>query len=194
MDRMSNGAQPEWVVNELPSQYADVARQIEALKQEALKYEGVAGVVWRSGDELTAAVRDLFEALNFQTEIMDSGSNYDLRVDLQDGRRLLVEVVSGSERIGRKSPQIAQILRALQEDANEKDRVVLVANLFGDKPVNSRPDDQVTVDALRLIQGLGANFIPTTSLFRIWKSSLDDVGQAQRTIVNLHSMDGGIFR
>ena len=111
-----------------------------------------------------------------------------------DGRRLLVEVVSGTERIGRKSPQIAQILRALQEDASEKDRVVLVANLFADKPVNSRPDDQVTVDALRLIQGLGANFIPTTSLFRIWKASLADVGQAQRTIVNLHSMDGGIFR
>ena len=36
---------------------------------------------------------------------------------------------------------------------------MLAANLFAEMPVMSRPDEQVTVDALRLIQGLGANFV-----------------------------------
>ena len=151
-------------------------------------------MLWQTGPALVAAVRELFVAIGFETETLEPGANFDLRVDLESGRHLLVEVVGGSERIDRRSPQIAQILRALQEDAGEKDRVVLAANLFAEMPVKSRPDEQVTVDALRLIQGLGANFVPTSTLFGIWKSSLQDPAQAKKSVLNLYAMDGGIFR
>jgi hypothetical protein len=187
-------APPDWVVGQLPPQYADIARQIAALKEQARRYEGVAGVLWRTGPELRACLQDLFAALKYPSEIADVGSNVDLRVNLDQGRSLLVVTAGETERIDRRSPRIAQILRALQEDAGEQDRVVLAGNLFADRPIESRPDDQVTVEALRLIQGLGANFVPTTTLFGIWKASLVDLAQAQRSVMNLYAMDGGVFR
>src|SRR6185436_16925262 len=59
-------AQPGWVTAELPEQYADIARQMAALKERARAYEGVAGVLWQRGSALTSSVRDLFIALGFE--------------------------------------------------------------------------------------------------------------------------------
>jgi hypothetical protein len=195
MAMTGSDVQPEWVTGELPSQYAEIARQIAGLREQAKQYETVAGVLWCTGPPLTSAVRDLFSALQFPSEEVPGGANYDLQVELDAGRRLLVEVVSSPDQgIDRRSPHIARILRALQEDAGEKDRVVLAANVFSGLPLNARRQDPVTADAMRLIQGLGANFVPTPSLFGIWKSSLQDLPQARKSIMNLYSMDGGIFR
>lgn len=189
-----NDGQPEWVTPELPEQYADIARQIAALKEQARSYESVACVLWQTGDVLTAAVRDLFVALDFEAEPGGGDSSYDLRVDLGQGRRLLVNVVSDGATLDRKSPQIGRILRVLQEDAGEQDRVVLAANIFPTIAPAARRQDPVAVDALRLIQGMGANFVPTSTLFGIWKSSIADLAQARKSVMNLYAMDGGIFR
>jgi hypothetical protein len=193
-DARIGGALPDWVVQELPPAYADIARQIQALREQAAAFEGVAGVLWQDGPPLVSALAELFGALEFGTEAMGGGAGYDLRVDLEGNRRLLLIVVGGDEQLDRRSPQLAKILRVLQEDAGERDRVVLAANLFARMPVASRPQDQVAIEAMRLIQGLGANFVPTSALFGIWKASLQDRAQAKRSVMNLHAMDGGIFR
>jgi hypothetical protein len=193
-ETQGNDVHPDWVIGCLPPQYAEIARQIAELRQHALRYEGAAGVLWRTGPPLVAAVRELFSALGFEAELPGPGASYDLRVELDGMRRLLVEVVGGTERLDRRSPVIARILRALQEEAGEGDRVVLAANLFSAMPVESRPDELVTADALRLVQGLGANIVPTVTLFGIWKSSLGDRPLAQRMLAHLHSMDGGVLR
>ena len=186
--------QPPWITEELPPQCADITRQIAALKERARQFEGVASVLWQTGPALLTAVRELFTALQFETEPMNGNSNYDLRVNLDGGRRLLVEVVWANEPIDRRSPYITRILRALQEDAGETDRVIVAANVFPALPVAARHADPVTTDAMRLIQGLGANFVPTSALFGLWKSSLQDFPQAKKSIFNLYTMDGGIFR
>jgi hypothetical protein len=191
---MSSNAQPAWVTGELPAQYADLASQIAALQDEARKFENVAAVLWRTGMSLTLAVRDLFTALQFETELMENGASYDLRVHLDGGRRLLMEVVGAVDAVERKSPQIAQILRALQEDAGPQDRVVVAANAHCDTPLSSRRQEPVNADALRLIQGLGANFVATSTLFGIWRYSLKDLAGARKSVVNLHTEDGGLFR
>jgi hypothetical protein len=191
----SNGAQaPDWVTESLPEQYAEIARQITALKEQARVYEGIAAVLWQTGSALTSAVADLFMALGFETELTEYGSTSDLRVHLSDGRRLLINVVSERQGLDRKSPHIARILKVLQDEAGEKDRVVLVANIGFDQALSARRTDPVSVEAARLIQGLGANFVPTSSLFGIWKASLADASQARNSVQRLHSMDGGIFR
>ena len=172
---MSSNGQPGWVTGELPAQYADLASQIAALQDEARKYENVAAVLWRTGMSLTLAVRDLFTALQFESELMETGASYDLRVHLEGGRRLLIEVVGCGDAVDRKSPHIAQILRALQEDAGSQDRVVIAANAHCEMPLASRRQEPVTADALRLIQGLGANFVATSTLFGIWRYSLKDL-------------------
>ena len=191
----SNGQQtPDWVTPELPAQYAEIARQIAELKEQARAYEGIAAVLWQTGSALTSAVADLFMSLGFETELTEYGSACDLRVHLSDGRRLLIDVVSEREGLDRKSPHIARVLKVLQDEAGEKDRVLLVANVGFDQAVSARRGEPVSIEAMRLIQGLGANFVPTTALFGIWKASLTDALPARNSVMRLHSMDGGIFR
>jgi hypothetical protein len=192
----TNGSkgQPAWVTGELPSQYAVLANQIAALQNNARQYEQVAAVLWQTGTPLTLAVRDLFAALAFETDLMDGQASYDVRVHLEDGRRLLVGVVGAPEGLTRKSPEIARVLRALQEDAGEQDRVVVAVNAYCATPLASRRDDPVTPDALRLIQGLGANLVATPTLFGLWKYSIQDMSGSKKNVLKLHKMDGGIFR
>jgi hypothetical protein len=186
--------QPVWIAGELPDQYAEIARQIAALKDQARGYEAVAGVLWQRGSALTSALRDLFIAIGFDAELAEYGSNCDLRVNLGNDRRLLVEVVSEEEGLDRRSPHLGRILKLLQEEAGERDRIVLAANIFPDAPPSARRKEPVTIEALRLIQGLGANFVPTSALFGLWKRSLTEPEQAKNSVLNIYSMDGGIFR
>lgn len=185
---------PEWVITELPAQCAEIARQIAELRQKAATFERAAAVLWQTGPELLTALADVFGALGFAVEPAGGHEPYDLKVDLEDGRGILLQVVAGHERIDRRSPVLTRVLQALQEATGERDRVVLATNLFPNLPPEKRPDEQVTPDAMRLIQGLGANVVPTRTLFGIWKSSLEDTAQARKRVVNLHAMDGGNFR
>jgi hypothetical protein len=186
------GQQPTWVTPELPPQYAELANKIAAIQAEARKYEDIAGVIWQTGKPLVTAVRNLFAAMQFQAEAKE-GANYDVEVTVETGRRLLLVVTGHREGIQRKSPQIGQVVHVLQEDAGTNDRVVLVANTFCEMPVSSRPD-AVTPDGLRLIQGVGANFIATPTLLGLWKYSLTDLASAKKSIHRLHAQDGGIYR
>ncbi len=191
----SSDGQPGWVTGELPAQYGELAAKIKALHEEAHKYEKIAAVLWQTGTPLVVAVRDLFAALQFKVQESESGAaSYDLSVELENGRRLLVEVVGGTGAVDRKSPHIGQVLRALQDDARDQDRVVVVANAHCETPLADRRQEAVAPDALRLIQGLGANFIATPTLFGIWRYSLQDLPGARKSVARLHSQDGGIFR
>ncbi|HUF46227.1 MAG TPA: hypothetical protein VMM93_00360 [Vicinamibacterales bacterium] len=194
-ERVSRDEQPGWVTSELPAEYGELAARIKALEDEARKFETVAAVLWQTGTPLVRAVHDLFDALGYRAEPSESGAaSYDLAVKLEDGRRLLVEVVGGPEAMTRRSPQISQVLRTLQEEAGDGDRVVVVANAFADLPLADRRQEAVQGDALRLIQGLGANFITTATLFGVWRYSLKDMAGARKSITRLHAQDGGIFR
>jgi hypothetical protein len=115
-------------------------------------------------------------------------------VHLDGNRRLLVQVVGSPEGMARKSPHIGQVLQTLQGDAGEQDRVVVVVNAHCETPVAERRQEPVSPDALRLLQGLGANVIPTPALFGIWRYSLQDLQGARASIMRLHGQDGGIFR
>ncbi len=191
----SNDGQPGWVTGELPAQYGELAAKIKALHEEAHKYEKIAAVLWQTGTPLVLAVRDLFAALQFKVEMSESGSaSYDLSVELENGRRLLVDVVGAADAVDRKSPHIGQVLHALQDDARDQDRVVMVANTHCETPLADRRQESVTPEALRLIQGLGANFISSQTLFGIWRYSLQDLPGARKSIARLHAQDGGVFR
>jgi hypothetical protein len=186
--------QPEWVRAELPPKYADLAAQIAALMEQAREYEALAASLWQTGPPLTEAVAALFRSLQCQTELMNGGANYDVRAQLDGGNRFLVHVVGGSGPVDRKSPEIARILRTLQEDAEEHDRVLLALNISYDVPPASRKQELATQEALRLIQGLGANLVPTSTLFGLWKYSLHDATGAKKSLLRLHELKGGIFR
>ena len=195
VEKVGKDGQPGWVTSELPAEYGDLAAKIKALQDDARKYESVAAVLWQTGTPLVRGVQDLFESLGYKAEPSQSGgASYDLAVTLDDGRRLLVEVVGGPDPMTRRSAQISQVLRTLQEDAGERDRVVVVSNAFADVPLADRRQEAVQGDALRLIQGLGANFVTTSTLFGVWRYSMKDMAGARKSVMRLHAQDGGIFR
>lgn len=187
-------ATPPWVAAELPPAYGEVAQKIAALRIEALKYEGVAQVLWRTGDPLVFAVRDLFEALKYRVSLSGGDSPRGVIVELEGDRRLLVVVAGSPGAIERQSPSVTELLRLLQEEAREGDRLVLAVNAFHDQPLDARRDGPVAADALKLIQRLGANVIPTVTLFGMWKYAFTDPDAARQSLVRLHRQDGGIFK
>jgi hypothetical protein len=186
--------QPAWLTSELPPRYAELAGQIAALQAEARTYEGVAAVLWQTGGLLTLAVRDLFAALQLETVLMDPGSTYDLDVHLEGGRRLLVLTAGGPEPIDRKAEVIGRVFATIQRVASEQDRVVVVSNAYSHAPLAQRKDEPIAADALKLIRGLGANVIGSPTLFGIWRYSFKDAAGARKSLINLHTQEGGIFR
>jgi hypothetical protein len=183
-----------WVTAELPPAYAEIAGRIEALREEARKYEEIAGVLWQVGRPLAVGVRDIFSALKFDATLIERESGYSVRVDLDAGRRLIVEVTGSPEAIDRKSPAITELLRLLQSDVSDQDRLVLAVNAWCDLPLDARKKDLVTADAVKLIQRVAANIVATSTLFGIWRYSLTNLDAARQSVMKLYSHDGGFFK
>ena len=76
---------------------AEIAGKIAALREEAQKYEEIAGVLWQVGRPLAVGVRDIFTALKYDATLTERESGYNVRVDLGSERRLVVEVAGSPE-------------------------------------------------------------------------------------------------
>jgi hypothetical protein len=183
-----------WIIGELPPAYAEIAGKIAALRQEAQKYENVAGVLWQVGQPLAVGVRDIFTALQYDAALTEHEAGYNVRVDLGAGRHLVIEVVGSAEAIDRKSPAITELLRTLQNEVRDQDRLVLAANAWCELPLDARKQDPVTPEAVKLLQRVGANIVATSTLFGIWKYSLTNLDAARGSVMKLYSHDGGFFR
>jgi hypothetical protein len=190
----SDGNPPSWIISELPPAHAEIALKIEALRRDAQKYEGVAGVLWQVGQPLAEGIRDIFQELKFETTLTRREGGHNIRVDLGSDRRLIVEVAGAAEAIERKAPAITELLRLLQEEAGDKDRLVLAVNAWCNLPLDARKSDLITPDALKLAQRVGAAVVASSTLYGIWKYSLTDLDAARQSIMRLYSHDGGIFK
>ncbi len=183
-----------WVTAELPPAYAEIAGKIAALREEAQKYEEIAGVLWQVGRPLAVGVRDIFSALKYDATLTERESGYNVRVDLGGERRLIVEVAGSPEAIDRKSPAITELLRLLQNDLGDHDRLVLAVNSWCALPLEARKKDLVTPDAVKLVQRVAANIVATSTLFGIWRYSLTNLDAARQSVMKLYSHDGGFFK
>jgi hypothetical protein len=72
------------------------------------------------------------------------------------------------------------------------DRVVFVANNDPATPPADRPDP-VLPDALDVLHRMGVDVVTTTTLFRLWRLSLEDQEKAWKALERLHAQDGGPF-
>ena len=183
-----------WVTAELPPAYAEIAGKIAALREEAQKYEEIAGVLWQVGQPLAVGVRDIFAALKYDASLTERESGYNVRVDLGAERHLVVEVAGSVGVIDRKSPTITELLRLLQNDLSDQDRLVLAVNAWCELPLEARKKDLVTADAVKLVQRVGANIVATSTLFGIWRYSLTNLEAARQSVMKLYSHDGGFFK
>lgn len=184
---------PVWLYSELPARYAQISAEIDALRQEARRIEEMGSLLWQTGMPLIHAVRNAFASIGFATELAERPANYDVAVHLDRGRRLLVQVAALSDVVDRTSPKIVQILQTLQFDATEQDKVVFIVNAHYNRPFQDRPDP-VTFDALKLIAGLGAILMTTSTLFAASTYALRDPADARKIVNNLHGFVGGQYK
>jgi hypothetical protein len=178
---------PEWLAAEMPPGYRNRLEEMERLARDLEAMTQFGRLLCAVGPDLRDAVYDAFVAFEFDV----SPARHDIIVALDARRRLLVHVSSGDRPINRRDPELAQVFQMLHELAEPGDRVVLVAN---NDPA-TRPSDRaqgIDGEALALLKRLGANFLPSATLFSLWSRALQDRRDARAYVERLHEQDGGI--
>src|SRR5947209_1977982 len=96
---------PDWVGAELPPKYLELTEQIRTLTAESAWIQNMGALLWETGVPLAQATRDAFSAMGFAAKTVGPSANYDLAVELDRGRRLLVQVVGSPAAIDRTAPK-----------------------------------------------------------------------------------------
>lgn len=188
----SSGMAPEWVIAEMPPGYGTRVAEIRRLTQELEAMEQFARLLDQQGERLGGALQALFNSLDLQSQLVADEACAKVVVTLNPGVRLLFHVSADQHTIQKKSAEIAHVFRIIHEDAGEQDRVVLVTNHDpGRRPTDRGP--ALADDAETFLTRLGVNHLPASSLFALWKLSLQDRGGARQQLQYLHAHQGGTF-
>jgi hypothetical protein len=182
---------PDWVPAEMPPGYRTRLEEIQRLSADLQAMDPFARLLWAAGPPLTDAVRDAVLALGFEAALTPGPAASGIIVKLSAGR-LLLHVAPDAGIIRKKSPELAHVFQMMQELAEDADRVVLVAN----SDPATRPADRaegIEPDAVAFLRRMGANFLASSTLFRLWMLSLHDQKRARDHVERLHAQDGGIF-
>ena len=182
---------PDWLAAEMPPGYRNRVFEIQRLSDELRAMERFGGLLWQTGPELAAAVRDAFDALGFDCHLTP-GADTSLVVRLDSPYRLLIDVAATSGVLRKRSPELSQVFQTLHEIAEDDDRVVLVTNSDREVRPADRPES-VSPEALALLRRLGINVLTGPTLFGLWMLSLDDRDRARTYAKRLHEQDGGVF-
>lgn len=183
---------PSWLAAEMPPGYQTRLAEIERLSRDLDTMGKFGGLLWKVGPALHDLVRETFEAFKFETTAGPSKDAASLVVTLNNHHRLLVHVSSARSPIQKKSDDLAQVFKLVHETAEDRDRVILVANNDPDAPPASRSVG-IEAEALNLIRRLGANFVSGPALFALWKVSLQAPDRTRAQVERLQAQDGGLF-
>jgi len=190
-DEFGLSTAPDWVAAEMPPGYHTRLAEIERLSADLRALDPFGRLLWAAGRPLAEAVRDAFRALNFDAEFAPESAGSGIAVNVDFGR-LLVHVAPKVGVVRKKDASLAHVFQMLHELAEANDRVVLVANNDPATPPLNRAEG-IEPDAIALLKRIGANFLASPSLFRLWILSLHDVERGRTYVQRLHEQDGGIF-
>ncbi len=187
------GPTPDWVGAWMPQRHVEIVAEIEKLQEEARQLESLGRLLWQEGGPLEEAVRDLFQSVGIEAETAPAKAAWDVTVNLDGGRRLLVVVTGTESNVTNKSDKIRQVFEAAQ-GLEEIDRIVLAANVHRERPVADREWlDPATAEAMMIIKGLGVVFVTTAMLFRMWTLSRENLQAATDSAVQLYEASPGPF-
>jgi hypothetical protein len=149
-------------------------------------------LLYAVGPDLAEAVRDAFAAMKFETEILQGPALPAVAVRLDGRRRLLLVSSGGAQTLQRKSPELTEVFRLLQDVADDVDRVALVTNVDPESPPSARTA-ALAPDALALLVRMGAVHLTGPTLFNLWKVSLQAMDKAREHVQRLHEGEPGTF-
>ena len=179
---------PDWVVGEMPPGYQTRMAEIQRLSDEMHAMDAIGRVLWQTGDPLKHAVRALLSSLKCEVEPSED-ADAPISAKLDQTRRLLFLVADAAGPIQKTSQDLAHAFQIMQF-ADERDRVVLVTNVDPSARPSERPS-AVTADAQKVVQRMGVNILEASTLFGLWRLSLQDATKARTLLERLHAHDGG---
>jgi hypothetical protein len=175
----------------MPPGYQTRLFELQRLSADLHEMDRIGRLLWETGDPLREAVAAVFGALKCEADDTPGSPPGLIVAKLGDSRRLLLVVSGAASPIEKTSEELAQAFQAVQF-ATEDDRVVFVANSDPASPPADRPDP-VLPDALDVLQRMGVDVVTATTLFRLWRLSLEDQEKARKALERLHAQDGGPF-
>lgn len=177
---------PEWVLAEMPPGYQNRVAEIQRLAAELQDMGRFGRLLWQVGPQLNEAVRDVFVALKFDAELLPGSAGSGVAVKLEGNRRLLFHASAGTETIQKKGVELARVFQMLHEIAEDSDRVVLITNSDpGTKPADRA--EAMTPEAVNFLIRMGASHLPATTLFTLWKLSLQNPDRAHAQVERLYA-------
>jgi hypothetical protein len=134
----------------------------------------------------------MFRALKFEAEPVE-GPAPGVAVRLDGQRRLLLHLSESAEPLQKKSVELAHVFRVMHETAEEQDRVVLVTNSEAGKPPADRAE-ALAPEAMTFLARMGAIHVAGSTLFALWKLSLQDPDRARAQVERLYAQEGGTWQ
>jgi hypothetical protein len=177
----------------MPPGYQNRVAEIQRLMADLQEMGQFGSLLYQVGPDLGEAVRRVFAAMKFETEMMTGPVPSGIAVRLDARRRLLLVPSAATGAIQKKGPELAQVFQMVQEVADENvDRVALITNADpGTRPADRAP--AITPDALALLTRMGATHLQASTLFALWKLSLTDAAYARAQVDRLYEQTAGTF-
>ena len=187
------GSGPEWVVAEMPPGFQNRVAEIQRLMSDLQEMGQFGSLLYQVGPELGEAVRRVFEAMKFDADMLTGPVSSAVAVRLDAHRRLLLIPSAATDAIQKKGPELAQVFQMLHEVAeDDADRVALITNA----DPGTRPADRaaaITPEALAFLVRMGASHLQASTLFALWKLSLNDAARARAQVERLYGQAAGTF-
>ena len=185
---------PDWVVSAMSNRFSEVTSEIATLQAEQGRLLSIAGLLWQNDALLEEAVHNVFQNFGYRAQRTPQGETYDIEVELDAERKLIIEVTGLTGALKKDSGKISQVLQVIQKHKRDTDRVVIALNNHRTEPLAERPiQDAVTKDALALLTGMGVVIVTTPDLFNIWQESQSNLDYAKSQIEQLYATEGGIY-
>ena len=168
--------------------------QINKLTDEKEKYDRIAYVLYGTEDELETSVALLLKELGLNVEKQPRRANIDLKcrsTKLNTG--FAVEVTGTRDMIHKDSSKVGQAWQYLTDragTAEEKDRLVIVANTQYHIDPKNRKRESYTPEIIKLLGDNGVLMITTLQLYELWKLVYEERRPADDVVQELHGNYG----
>lgn len=192
--RIPVGDTPKWLDAYLVPHAKELNDQINKLTNEKEKYDRIAYVLYGTEDELETSVALLLKELGLDVEKQPRGANIDLKArnpKLNTG--FAVEVTGTKDVIHKDSRKVAQAWQYLNDragTAEEKDRLVIVANTQYHLDPKKRKPESYTPDIVKLLGDNRVLMITTLQLYELWQVVYEERRPADDVVQELHGNYG----
>ena len=185
---------PEWLDAYLVPHAKELNDQINKLTDEKERYDRIAYVVYGTEDELETNVALILKELDLDVQKQPRGANIDLKArspKLNTG--FAVEVTGTKDVIHKDSRKVVQAWQYLNDrvgTAEEKDRLIIVANTQYHIDPKKRKRESYTPDITKLLGDNGVLMITALQLYELWKAVHEGLRSADDIVQELHSNCG----